>query len=152
MKNGFKDLSNRILFMCSVMLLFALSSLVMAQVLPAEIPTSGDPFQTLITLISQGKVMGGVGIGMMVIILVVQLLKSDKLEGFFKIIPEPVQLFIIHLVGAAYTIMYMVFYQKISWLSALVMVLITSQGAIAIFNSFKLAFLKPKPKPAGQLQ
>jgi len=102
---------------------------------------SPEPTTTLLDLIKNWKEMTPLGIGMGLVSMLVQALKSDKLGGLFKNFKYKRTLIVI--LGQIYAIGLMVV-QGSSWISAIITGLISSGGAVAIYEAIKPLFSRDK--------
>lgn len=105
--------------------------------LPTKINETGDPMQSLIFAIQNFKGLGPVGLGMMIVMIIVQALKSEKFGALFKSIAPKYQAGIITLLGLIYGAVYSLAYTKQS-VDVFVIGFISSGGAVAVFNLIKL--------------
>lgn len=133
----------------SILLLYALvlmSTLAMAQgvILPGTVDTPVDWSQLITQLIANPKALSAAAIGALVVLVIVQALKSEKLGKIFKFLEPKVQFAIITVLGQAYGIIVSVFVLKDQDISKAIIGVFASGGAAAIWNAIKL--LKEKPK------
>lgn len=112
-----------------------------AQSVELPAPAEGDPTLTLIKLVTEWKAMSPVAIGAMVILLLIQLLKSSFFGGFFKSLEW--KRFFITFLGIAYGVVYLIS-SGTPWLHALVVGLLSSGGAVAIYQALKPILDKKK--------
>ena len=131
----------RLNFYLNVVLVFTFVFIanVMAQVveLPTKINETGDPMQSLIFAIQNFKGLGPVGLGMVVVMAVVQAMKSEKFGALFKSIAPKYQAALITLLGIIYGAVYSLVYTKQS-VDVFIVGFISSGGAVAVFNLIKL--------------
>lgn len=124
----------------ALMAFFLLAFMAFAQDLPAQIP-DGDPMTTLIFLIQNFKVIGPVASGMLIVTFTVQALKSEKFSGIFKKLSGKAQVAIITILGLIYGAAYTLAYKK-QPLDFWIIGLISSGGAVSLFNLIKMLFEK----------
>lgn len=105
------------------------------------VPAEGDPTLTLVKLITDWKAMSPIATGAMVILLLVQLLKTSLLGQFFPSIEW--KRFFITFLGIAYGVVYLVS-TGTPWVTAAVVGLLSSGGAVAIYEALKPLLGKKK--------
>lgn len=108
--------------------------------LEAPTPADGDPIATISDLIKNWKKMSPVAIGAAIILILVQLLKHNIFGQFFHNIEFKRSL--ITVLGVLYGVVYLVSVGT-DWITALVVGLLSSGGAVAIYEAIK-PFLKKK--------
>lgn len=113
----------------------------MAQGLPGPTMPEMDLSQLIQFGLANFKTMGWLGGGMFAVLLAVQLLKSPLLAQIFSKANPAVKPLILIVLGQVYGVLYLVF-SGANWGSALVVGLITSGGAIAIWEGISPLFKK----------
>lgn len=140
MKKGFG------IFIGAMVLLVMTMTAVFAQALPAD-PNAAVDWATLIgQLIANPKAMTAAFIGALVVLVIVQAMKSEALGKIFKFIPDQAQLLVITVLGQLYAVLLHALVLKDQQISVALVGVLSSGGAAAIFNGLKLAF----PKFFGQ--
>lgn len=100
-----------------------------------------DPAKAIVELVTNWKTMSPVAIGSMIILILVQILKSSLFGQFFKHLEW--KRLLITILGVIYGILYLVS-TGTSWLSAAVIGLISAGGAVAIYEAVKPLLEKKK--------
>jgi len=105
-----------------------------------EVP-SVDPAQAIVDLVTNWKEMSPLAIGASIILLLIQLLKSSLFGGFFKHLEW--KRFFITFLGVLYGVVYMVSTGS-PWINAIVVGVISTGGAVAIYEALKPILEKKK--------
>lgn len=108
------------------------SSLALAQVAVPDVDIS----KGILDLILGYKVLGPIGIGSGVIVLLVNILKSDFFGNLFKNLNPLIKRLIITILGVIYGVLFQV-QSGIGWGNAIVTGLLASGGAVAIWEAVK---------------
>lgn len=131
------------MFIVAITLLM-ISLAALAQVsLPGSVDGSIDWAALIGQLIANPKALGAAGIGALIIFVLVQALKSEKLGKFFKFLDPKVQFLIITVLGQAYGFVVSVFVLHDQDISKAIVGIFASGGAAAIWNAIQLLTEKP---------
>lgn len=114
-------------------------------ILPGSVDGSVDYAVLIGQLIANPKAFSAVIIGALVILGIVQALKSPKLKSIFKSVPEPVQFLIITGLGQVYAILVHVYVIHDQNISVALVGIFSSGAAASIYNAAILVFGKKKP-------
>lgn len=136
-----KDFLDKVIF---ALILSLFTFAVFAQALPSDATIEFDWVKFLGELIANPKALKGVFIGFLVILAIVQFLKSSFVNKVFKNLDPKVQFALITILGQVYALAYKLLILKSEDVSAVVVGFISSGGAVAIFNAVKL--LLPQKK------
>lgn len=136
---------NRFFNFLSIMTLSLIIPLMaLAQVsLPTDPSSQVDWMKLLGDALANPKALTAVMIGAILLLAIIQMLKSSIFSGLFKKIPAKAQFAIITILGQVYAIVIHALVIKDQSVSVAVIGLFTSGGAVAVFNAFKLMFEKP---------
>lgn len=122
--------------------ILACISMAFAQTLPVD-PSASIDWVTLIgQLIANPKALSAAFIGAMVVLILVQGLKSETVGKFFKFIPAQAQFLVITVLGLIYSILVNVYVIKDQEISKVLVGFLSSGGAAALFMGIKLCFPK----------
>lgn len=116
----------------AMILALVFSSLALAQVAVPDVEIS----KGILDLILGYKVLGPIGIGSGVIVLLVNVLKSDFFGNLFKNLNPLIKRLIITVLGVIYGVLFQV-QSGIGWGNAIVTGLLASGGAVAIWEAVK---------------
>lgn len=112
----------------------------------AEIP-EGDPIASLVKLITDWKSMSPIALGIALVILLVQISKAGWIESLFKLFGWSHVLewkrAIVTISGVVYGVLYLINTGS-HWLSALAVAVLSSGGAVAIYEAIKPLFPNKK--------
>ena len=106
----------------------------------ASVPLD-QAFKELIALVSNYKAMSPIALSISIVLLLVSVLKTDLVGGFFKNQSSLVKRLIITVLGQVAGVLTMVS-TGIVWHQAVIVGLISSGGAVAIYEAYKVAFPK----------
>ena len=123
--------------MCMVLFITSWTLLFAEEAVPG-IDQIGD---ALIALVKEWKVLGTLGIMIATLNILVMVLKSGFCKGWFGARSPLVKRFLIVLFGQALGVLMMVA-SGVSWLAAIVSGLVTSGGAVLVYESLKPLFKK----------
>lgn len=126
------------------LILSIFSFAVFAQGLPSEATIEFDWIKFIGELIANPKALKGVFIGFVVILAIVQFLKSSFVNKVFKNLDPKVQFALITILGQLYALAYKILILKSEDVSTVVVGFISSGGAVAIFNAAKLLIPQKK--------
>lgn len=115
---------------------------VFAQTLPVDPSTSIDWATLVGQLIANPKALTAAFVGALVVLVLVQAMKSESLGKFFKFIPGRAQFLVITLLGLIYSVLVNVYVIKNQEISKVLVGFLSSGGAAAIFMGVKLCFPK----------
>lgn len=113
-----------------------------AQTLPSDATGSVDWMTLIGQLIANPKAASAAFVGALIVLIVIQAMKSETFGKFFKFIPDQAQLLVITVLGQLYAIALHAFVLKDQQISVALVGIFSSGGAAAIFNGLKLAFPK----------
>lgn len=122
----------------SVLFLSFLSFCAFAQAVP-----DAEVSKELLNLLLNFKTLGPLGIGASVIVILTQLLKGDFFGNIFKGLNSNVKRLIITVLGQVYGLIFMV-QSGSSWGNAAIIGLLSSGGAVAIWEAIKPLVEKKK--------
>jgi hypothetical protein len=134
------------LFLGLMIALYAVSAI--AQIaLPPDATLEFDWVKFIGELISNPKALKGVFIGFVVVLAIVQFLKSSFANKIFKNLDPKVQFALITILGQIYALAYKLLIDKSDDVSTVIIGFISSGGAVAIFNAAKLLLPQKKKEP-----
>lgn len=113
-----------------------------AQSLPADASVSIDWVTLVGQLIANPKALTAAFIGALVVLVIIQGMKSETVGKFFKFIPPRAQFLVITVLGLVYSILVNVYVIKDQEISKVLVGFLSSGGAAALFMGIKLCFPK----------
>lgn len=128
------------------LLIVLISLSAIAQTLPSDATLELDWIKFIGELIANPKALKGVFIGFLVILAVVQFLKSSFVNKVFKNLDPKVQFALITILGQLYALAYKLLILKSEGAETVIFGFITSGGAVALWNAVKL-LLPQKKQP-----
>lgn len=133
-----------LLVLFTIMFFMMIATAFAQATLPTDIMGSVDWATVIGQAIANPKSFTVAFIGCLVILLIVQTMKSEKLGSFYKFLDPKVQFLIVTLLGQIYSFVVHVWVLKDSQVNMALVGLFSSGGAAAIFNAFQLVFVKKK--------
>lgn len=106
----------------------------------ASVPLD-QAFKELISLVSNYKAMSPIALSVSIVLLLTTLLKTDLVGGFFKNQSAMIKRLIITVLGQVAGVLTMIS-TGIAWHQAVIVGLISSGGAVAVYEAYKAAFPK----------
>lgn len=106
-------------------------------------------FNELIKLVMNYKAMSPIALSIAIVMLLTTLLKTDLVGGFFKNQSSLVKRLIITVLGQVAGVLTMIS-TGIPFAQAIIVGLISSGGAVAIYEAYKVAFPKKAPALASK--
>jgi hypothetical protein len=106
----------------------------------ASVPLD-QAFKELITLVSNYKAMSPIALSIGIVMLLTTVLKTDLVGGFFKNQSALVKRLIITVLGQVAGVLTMIS-TGIPYTQAIIVGLISSGGAVAVYEAYKVAFPK----------
>lgn len=126
-----------ILLMLTLIFIMTMAS-AFAQVLPGDVGAEVNWVELFGQLIANPKALSAAFIGALLILIVVQTMKSPKLGSIYKFMDPKVQFLVVTVLGQAYGLMVHTLILKDQEISMALVGFFSSGGAVAIFNAIKL--------------